>query len=297
MALQMLGDRWALLILRDAFLGIRRFSDFHRSTGAPYGTLTARLRTLVEQGVLYRNPIGTNSERFDYRLTGRGLDLGDFALAIWSWQHKWGGDAGLPSGLVHRSCGHLTTPTMVCGECRDPVAWNGVTYEPGPGGQGPLPERAVSRRRESQRLSAAADVDRTFHRVIDIFGDRWTSRMLAAFFMGVQRYDDLSTTLGISTNILSVRLRRLVKYDVVERVRAGNQWAYVLTPSGRDLFPAVMTIHKWSNRWAAGKDGPSILIRHVGCHERLDPLIVCNRCNAPLKLEELDLRRSRTGRR
>ena len=297
MALQMLGDRWALLILRDAFLGARRFSEFHRSTGAPFGTLTARLRTLVEQGVMYRNPVGTNSDRFDYRLTGRGLDLGDFALAIWSWEHKWGGDSGLPSGLAHRNCRHLITPTLACGECRKPVAAHEVAYEPGPGGSGPLPNRAVSRRRESQRLADVPDVDRTFHRVIDVFGDRWTSRMLAAFLMGVQRYDDLGTALGISSNILSTRLRRLVKYGVVERVRNGSQWNYVLTPAGRDLFPAVMTIHKWSNRWAGGREGPAILIRHLNCQSRLDPIEICSRCGETLRLEDLDLRTERTGTR
>jgi len=296
MALQMLGDRWALLILRDAFMGARRFSEFQQLSGAPSGTLTARLRTLVDQGVFYRNPLGTNSGSFEYRLTDRGLDLTDFALCIWAWEHKWGGDSGLPPALLHRGCGALARPSVICRGCGKPVHPQDIAYEPGPGYASRLPNRAVSRRRESRRLRMAPHVDRTFHRVIDVFGDRWSSRLLAALFMGVSRYDELGKSLGISTNILSERLRRLVGYGIVAR-REGIDQGYALTSAGRDLFPAVIAIHRWSNRWAAGQAGAALLIRHVPCGAPLDPVTVCHRCDQPLLLHDLSLRATAGTRR
>jgi DNA-binding HxlR family transcriptional regulator len=297
MALQMLGDRWSLLILRDAFLGARRFSDFYRLTGAPSGTLAARLKTLVQQGVMYRNPVGNRLDQFEYRLTGRGLNLGDFALCIWAWEHKWGGDSGLPAGLEHRPCGNLTTPTTLCRHCGNGVTAADVRFESGPGIASRLPGRDISRLRDSNRLRVGPDVNRMFHRVIDVFGDRWSSRLLAAFFMGVRRFDDLGAATGIATNILSDRLRRLARFGIVVRSSIGGEWGYDLTPAGLDLFHAVLAVHKWSNRWAAGPSGSALALRHVTCGELLDTSVVCSSCADPLELHDLELRPSREQRR
>ena len=297
MALQMLGDRWSLLILRDAFLGACRFSEFYRLTGAPSGTLAARLKTLVQQGVMYRNPVGTRHDQFEYLLTGRGLNLADFALCIWTWEHKWGGDSGLPAGLEHLSCGKLTTPTTVCRHCRKDVAVENVQVESGPGIAARLPGRDVSRLREPNRLRVGPDVNRMFYRVIDVFGDRWSSRLLAAFFMGVRRFADLGAATGVATNILSARLRRLVKFSIVVRSSIGGEWGYDLTPAGLDLFHAVLAVHKWSDRWAAGPSGSPLALRHVTCGELVDTSVVCSSCADPLELHELELRVSREQRR
>lgn len=293
MALQMLGDRWAMLILRDAFLGARRFKDFYRLTGAPSGTLAARLKALVQQGVLYRNPLGSRTNQFEYRLTGRGLNLADFALCIWAWEGKWGGDAGLPVGLRHRRCGSLTTPTTVCRHCGVVVTLEDVRFEPGPGVASPLPGRGTSRLRDSSKARTTQDVNLMFHRVIEVFGDRWSSRLLAAFLMDVRRFDDLGAVTGISTNVLSDRLRRLTEFGILERSMIGGERGYALTPAGLDLFPAVLAINKWSNRWAVGTDGPALVIRHLGCSKLLDNSVVCSRCDGALDLRELELQRSK----
>ena len=72
-ALQVVGDRWSFLLMRDAFLGIRRFEDLRRRTGASRGTLTARLNSMVEAGLFYRSPYGSAPSRLEYRLTEKGL--------------------------------------------------------------------------------------------------------------------------------------------------------------------------------------------------------------------------------
>ena len=84
-ALQCIGDRWSFLLLRDAFLGVRRFEDLRRLTGASRGTLTARLNALVEQGILYRSPYGNAPSRLEYRLTEKGKALNSVLMALLVW--------------------------------------------------------------------------------------------------------------------------------------------------------------------------------------------------------------------
>ena len=87
-SLPLVADRWVLLILRDAFLGVRRFEDFRRLSGAARGTLADRLARLVEEGVLYRNPGSNVPSRLEYRLTDKGMGFYPVALALWNWVSK-----------------------------------------------------------------------------------------------------------------------------------------------------------------------------------------------------------------
>jgi DNA-binding HxlR family transcriptional regulator len=129
------------------------------------------------------------------------------------------------------------------------------------------------------------------------------SRLLAAFFMGVTRYDDLNVTVGISTNILSDRLRRLTDTKIVERFTTDGRPGYRLTPRGLDLFPAILTVHEWSSRWASGPSGPALLIKHSTCGHTLVPEMACDHCHAALRLDTLTIEAParwmnlRTGRR
>ena len=101
-AIDVVGDRWALLILRDAFQGARRFEEFVERTGATRATLTNRLRALVEEGILDRVRYSTSPPRFEYRMTRRGRDLFPVALAAWRWERRWAGPrGGVPTRLRH----------------------------------------------------------------------------------------------------------------------------------------------------------------------------------------------------
>lgn len=88
-ALEVVGERWTLLILRDAFLGVRRFDDFQRSLGVARNVLNARLQRLVEHGLLERRRYQERPERFEYRLTEMGLDLLPVIEALMRWGDRW----------------------------------------------------------------------------------------------------------------------------------------------------------------------------------------------------------------
>ena len=114
--LAVVGEKWSLLVLREAFLGVRRFADFQRILGAPKAVLTDRLATLVEQGILRRVPYQAEGERqrHEYRLTTKGIDLYPTLVALMSWGDKSLADDVAPLELRHRDCGEPVHLALVC---------------------------------------------------------------------------------------------------------------------------------------------------------------------------------------
>jgi DNA-binding HxlR family transcriptional regulator len=115
--LAVVGEKWSLLVLREAFLGVRRFADFQRQLGAPKAVLTDRLATLVDQGVLRRVPYRAEGERqrHEYRLTAKGIDLYPTLVALMQWGDKYLADDGIPPlALEHRDCGRPVHLGLVC---------------------------------------------------------------------------------------------------------------------------------------------------------------------------------------
>ena len=129
MAFEALGDRWSALVLREIFLGARRFEELVIATGASRATLTLRLRSLVDQGILHRHPYQARPTRFEYRLTRMGADLYPTALMYWLWEKHFGQKSGLPQELVHKTCGHAMLPLLVCRSCRDPIGIGNIRVE------------------------------------------------------------------------------------------------------------------------------------------------------------------------
>jgi DNA-binding HxlR family transcriptional regulator len=133
-----LGERWTIVILRQAFLGARRFEDYQRGLGIARNMLADRLRTLVESGILERLPYSERPPRFDYRLTAKGRDLYPILVAMMQWGDRHGGhEDGPPVVLYHEPCGHLADPRLTCAHCGEPIDAREVRPEPGPGARVP----------------------------------------------------------------------------------------------------------------------------------------------------------------
>jgi DNA-binding HxlR family transcriptional regulator len=116
--LSVVGDRWTMLVLREAFLRVRRFDDFQRRTGAPRPILADRLRHLMEHGVLERRPYGSHPDRYEYRLTDKGIELYPAIVTLLAWGDRWmPDDDGPPVELRHKECGHVVVPELACPEC------------------------------------------------------------------------------------------------------------------------------------------------------------------------------------
>jgi DNA-binding HxlR family transcriptional regulator len=132
-ALGVVGDRWTLLILRDAFLGMRRFDQFQADLGTSRHRLADRLKKLTEQGIFDRVRYQERPTRYEYRLTEKGRDLYPVIVSLTRWGDRWmAGDDGPPIELVHRACGKHVMPELVCPECGEPVGARDMQARPGP---------------------------------------------------------------------------------------------------------------------------------------------------------------------
>ena len=132
--LDVVGEWWTLLILRDAFRGTERFDDFHVSLGMARSVLTARLKKLTDEGVLAKLPYSEHPPRYEYRLTEKGLALFPVIAALLRWGDDWAaGPAGPPVHVVHTACGHAMHAALVCPHCGGEVSAASTRSVPGPG--------------------------------------------------------------------------------------------------------------------------------------------------------------------
>jgi DNA-binding HxlR family transcriptional regulator len=131
--LEVVGEWWSMLILRDSFLGVTRFDDFQRRLGISRNILQQRLSRLVDADVLVRVPYQDHPKRYDYRLTDKGRDLWPVINAMRQWGDRYAAPEGPPLRLVHKSCGATTHIDLVCAACGEAVGARDVTAVAGPG--------------------------------------------------------------------------------------------------------------------------------------------------------------------
>ncbi|MFN4185011.1 MAG: winged helix-turn-helix transcriptional regulator [Hyphomonas sp.] len=133
-AMAVVGDRWALLVLREAFLRVRRFDDFQERLGIARRVLTERLKHLVEHKVLERVAYSQAPLRYEYRLTEKGLGLYPVILSLVHWgDTHYAGKKGPPLLHRHKGCGHDFRSVLTCSECGEALDPRAVVPHPGPG--------------------------------------------------------------------------------------------------------------------------------------------------------------------
>lgn len=133
-AMAVVGDRWALLVLREAFLRVRRFDDFQERLGIARRVLTERLKHLVEHEVLERVAYSQAPLRYEYRLTEKGRGLYPVILSLVHWgDTHYAGKKGPPLLHRHKGCGHDFRSVLTCSECGEALDPRAVVPHPGPG--------------------------------------------------------------------------------------------------------------------------------------------------------------------
>jgi DNA-binding HxlR family transcriptional regulator len=132
--LNVLGDRWTFLLLREAFFGVRRFSEMARNLGIARNVLSRRLEQLVAAGVFERVLYNDRGGWHEYRLTEAGRELYDVVLTMMHWGDRHlSGPEGPPLVLHHRACDHDTHGVVVCANCGERLDPRDVEPRPGPG--------------------------------------------------------------------------------------------------------------------------------------------------------------------
>lgn len=131
--LEVAGEWWSFLIIRDAFFGISRFEAFQERLGISRNVLNERLNHLVDSQVMERVLYNEHPPRNDYRLTEKGRDLWPVLTAMRQWGDKWEAPRGAPLQLVHKTCGHIVEMVPTCSECGERLTGREVRAVDGPG--------------------------------------------------------------------------------------------------------------------------------------------------------------------
>ncbi|MDT7697349.1 MAG: hypothetical protein QOI75_6716 [Pseudonocardiales bacterium] len=132
--LDVIGEPWSPLILRDIYVGINRFEQIQQELDISRKVLTERLKWLVEKEVLQRHAYSERPPRYEYRLTAKGLELCDLLLVMVRWGDRWtAGEAGPPVLYRHHACGQVSHVELRCSVCAEPMRATDVDVLPGPG--------------------------------------------------------------------------------------------------------------------------------------------------------------------
>jgi DNA-binding HxlR family transcriptional regulator len=126
-ALSVVGDPWTLLILRDAFFGVKRFDEWQARLGVARNVLAARLKTLVDHGVMETQLYSEHPPRKDYILTPKGRDLRPVIMSLKAWGDKHVYGPGHEPMDFIQSCGAVLVPRMVCEACGEPIRGRDIT--------------------------------------------------------------------------------------------------------------------------------------------------------------------------
>ncbi len=131
--LELVGERWTILVLRNVFLGIRRFDEMQRELGVARNVLASRLDRLLWEGILEKVPYQARPARYEYRLTEKGLDLWPVIVELLRWGDRYAAPNGPPIALRHKGCGGELGEYRVCTRCGERLGVRDVRAEPGPG--------------------------------------------------------------------------------------------------------------------------------------------------------------------
>tara|TARA_R110001592_G_scaffold295594_2_gene565833 strand:- start:194430 stop:194951 length:522 start_codon:yes stop_codon:yes gene_type:complete len=133
-SLSVVGDKWTLLIIRSAFLGARRFTDFEAETGITRHRLSDRLNKLVQEEFLEKIEYQKVPLRYEYRLTASGTELYPIVMSLVKWGDKWKVEKdGKPMEYIHNKCGSKIMPLLTCPECSEEIEPHDMTVVAGPG--------------------------------------------------------------------------------------------------------------------------------------------------------------------
>ena len=125
-----IGDPWTIMILKELFLGQRRFDDIQTYTGISPHLLSVRMKRLERHGIVQRRAYQQRPTRYEYRLTEKGIDLWPILVAFKDWSARWGKwPKGEPLKIRHKACDHVTSLKVVCSHCDRPINARDVRQE------------------------------------------------------------------------------------------------------------------------------------------------------------------------
>src|SRR5262249_8328253 len=284
--LDIIGDRWTLLLLAALAAGSARFDGLARRIGIARSTLAQRLDDLCGDGLVERRRYQANPLRFEYAMTVMGGDTLPILHAIRNWDRTWASAEAYDAWPVADE----PERRLVCGACRAPIHARDVAYR----AHGTLEPRGSRRalaaisvtgiprlqQRRSRRNRESAGRPQSLTSAADTLGNRSLALVIAAAFFGLRRFSDMERALSLAPNVLARRLDDLVAAGMMARHvyrERPRRWQYILTEKGLDLYPVIVAQIGWADRWLAGAAGPPLLLTHKSCGKTLIPVLESTR--------------------
>ncbi|MCB1471613.1 MAG: helix-turn-helix transcriptional regulator [Rhodobiaceae bacterium] len=269
---------WAFLILREAFFGARRYSQFVRRLAIPRATLAATLAALVDEGLLVAESRGEDTTWKNYRLTGKSRDLFPVFLGFMWFGDKWLGDGLPPLALFHKACGSWFSPRIVWAETGEAVDPRPVAVKLAADYWRRQPASEPRRRRVRTAGERAGGRPCSVERLLSIVGDRWTFLILREFFHGNTQFQDFLDNLPISSSILSGRLGYLVSVGFIERGDESARSGYALTRKGLDIYGPMILMKHWGDAWLRDGKRPAMQFVDARSRDERTAVLVCSSC-------------------
>lgn len=302
-AAQTLCDRATLLLLLEAHGGATRYADFSQQTRLASRLLSSRLARMARDGLLVRMPYSRRPLRNSYHLTHMGSALYEVLALLATWEQAWFASPKVETGvqLLHLDCAAadglteaFTTALAVCAACNKPVMSHEVRLHVSAKEMARMPRKNTCTRRASESIRPNGGISVTpMPHAIAVLGDKWSIEVMVAAFFRAQQFGEFVALLGISSNILTDRLKRLVALGMLNRQSVGSaarRSAYQLTPKGRDFYAVLIAIQTWADNWIDNRVLSPVKLQHMPCSNVLKLNLRCAACAQVLALGNTRLR-------
>lgn len=268
-------DRWALSLIIAAFLGHRRFSDLREATGLASRLATMRLRTLLDQGLLIQLPYSIRPPRHEYMLTNMGRAFAPVIVQMIRWEQNWNTDArSALSGLAEILREGQIAPELRCQACGVIAGARDIRLKVIQAQLKQKPAKQALHRRSIITSGHASSSLGMLGESLDLFGDKWGVELLVCAFTRVRRFNDFRALTGISANILSDRLGRMIEAGILRRAdEAGGPDGpgYRLTGKGLDTYGVLVALQDWSDAWLSQRYRSPVQLIHAACGQPFHP--------------------------
>lgn len=274
-ALNVLGDPWTMLILKEAFNGTRRFSAFQRALNIPRQTLSLRLTHLCREAMMYRRPVSPSHATLEYVPTAKAFDLQEAMYSVWLWHQANPGDGDvLPFDIVH-DCGHVLSARFHCTHCEAPITSASVKVIPTDPPQFDTEPRARLSRRNDGAITAAGAGDGLV--AASLVGDIPCNEILWRLFQGPAHIQALADDLALGLPVVRGRLEKLRHLGMVQEQAEGRRLVCSILPRAEAFYPLLVSISAWGDRWCNGTRPPPEMLVH-DCGNLLKGRFRCTHC-------------------
>ena len=280
-ALDIVADRWTLMMLRELFSGTETWRDLTQALTISPTTLKRRLDQLTKAEIINREQL-SGRKQVKYRLTDRGIDLFPFLMAAREWQLDWDARPEANVSQWLHSCGKPMRCKAYCEHCREPLLTADIKLvDQNLVITGTKTDSRRYRQPASESSNLIADRNPERPKIIDILGESRTTLIMAALLRGINRFDDIQRFTNLPPATVSNRLRRIQLLDLGHtRLYQENPDRVLYEPNaaGKDLLIVSLQLMQWSNKWLQSSLQKPTTARHHLCGHTLGSVMHCKHC-------------------